>query len=163
MVTTTKLLTPVTTDKTLMALSVIWIADRSIPAIKLEQNTLTAEEIGPMQSCICWQIMPLIRLLCRMPVSTLLQDASVTEPKLADGANDQQDRNGAVTVNKLADGAVTNDKIDGIGLDKLPDASPNTVLGPAGSGSAATPAYRSIVPDDLPAGTATTKGAVSAS
>ena len=168
-VTTDKLAdNSVTTDKIADgAIGDAQIADRSIPAIKLEQNTLTAEEIGPNAigaSELANNAVDTPALQDAAVSTPKLQDASVTEPKLADGAvTTNKIANGAVTVNKLADGAVTNDKIDGIGLDKLPDASPNTVLaGPAGSGSAATPAYRSIVPDDLPAGTATTKGAVSA-
>ena len=60
----------------------------------------------------------------------------------------------------LADGAVTDGKIDGIGLDKLPtQALPIVLAGPV-SGASASPTYRKLEPTDLPTATTDAKGGV---
>ena len=147
------------------ALGTAQIADRSIPAIKLEQNTLTAEEIAPNAigaSELADNAVDTPAVATDALATRHYQNASVTNEKLADGIDGGKLQDGSVPGSKLEPGSITGDALDEVPLDKLPDAGPNTVLaGPAGGGSAATPAYRSIVPDDLPTGTATTKGAVS--
>ena len=153
----------VTADKIASgALGTAQIADRSIPAIKLEQNTLTAEEIAPNAigaSELADNAVDTPAVASDALATRHYQNASVTNEKLADGIDGDKLIDGSVPGSKLEPGSITGDALDEVPLDKLPDAAPNTVLaGPAGGGSAATPAYRSIVPDDLPTATASTIG-----
>ena len=142
------------------------IKDRSIPAAKLIQNTLTADEIAPNAigaSELADGAVDTTALQDNACSTSKYQNASVTNEKLADGIDGGKLIDGSVSGNKLETNTIPPDAITEITLDKLPNAPVNTVLaGPAAGGSAATPAYRSIVSNDLPAGTASTKGAVSA-
>jgi hypothetical protein len=140
------------------------IADRSIPAIKLVQNTLTAEEIAPEAITSAELASGSVGTdelqddACSTPK---YQNLSVTNEKLADGIDGDKILDGSISGDKLEPGTITGDLITEIGLDKLPDAPPNTFLGGSNGGVSGPPSYRAIVPDDLPAGTASTKGAVS--
>ena len=139
------------------------IQDRSIPAIKLEQNTLTADEIAPDaigSSELASGSVGTDELQDDACSTPKYQDLSVTDEKIASLHGDKI-IDGTISGDKLEPGTITPDAITEITLDKLPDAPPNTFLGGTNGGVSGPPAYRAIVPDDLPAGTASTKGAVS--
>ena len=69
---------------------------------------------------------------------------------------------GSINAGKLEPGTIGGSQFDEVPLDKLPNAPANNVLaGPASGGTAATPAYRKLVADDLPTASTTAKGAVS--
>ena len=88
------------------------------------------------------------------------QNASVTNEKLADGIDGSKILDEAST--QASRGTIGGNQIDEVPLDKLPNAPANNVLaGPASGGTAATPAYRKLVADDLPTASTTAKGAVS--
>ena len=89
------------------------------------------------------------------------KDASVTDAKLASGIDGSKIINGSISVDKLEDGAVTDDKIDAIGLDKLPNAPAANVLAGPITGLPATPTYRKLEPTDIPTAAADAKGSVS--
>ena len=139
------------------------IQDRSIPAVKLQQNTLTADEIGPNAigaSELADGAVDTAALLDDACTTPKYQDASVTDAKLASGIDGAKLQDGSVTNAKLA-GGIDGDNINDVPLDKLPSAAHNTVLaGPLETGNAA-PTYRNLVAADLPAATADLKGGVS--
>ena len=129
------------------------IADRSIEAVKLVQNTLTAEEIAPNaigSSELANGAVDTAALQDDACTTPKYQNASVTNEKLADGIDGGKLIDGSVPGSKLEPGSITGDSITEISLDKLPDAGPNTVLAGPTSGVATTPAYRKLVPVDLP-------------
>jgi hypothetical protein len=140
------------------------IKDRSIPAVKLVQNTLTADEIAPNaigSSELADGAVDTDALQDDAITTPKYQNASVTNEKLADGIDGNKLLDGSVDGSKLVDGSIDGGKLDEVPLDKLPDAPPNTVL--AGSNGAGTgPAsFRPLVGADLPAATTTEKGGVS--
>ena len=141
------------------------IADRSIPAIKLEQNTLTAEEIAPNaigSSELADGAVDTSAIQDDAISTSKYQNASVTNEKLAAGIDGSKILDGSINAGKLEPGTIGGSQLDEVPLNKLPDAPANNVLaGPASGGTAATPAYRSLVADDLPTASATAKGAVS--
>lgn len=138
------------------------IQDRSIPAIKLEQNTLTATEIAPNAigaSELASSSVDTDALQDDACTTPKYQDASVTDAKLASGIDGSKLQNGSVTNAKLA-GGIDGDNLNDVPLDKLPNAAGNNVLaGPTAAGSA-TPVFRKLVSADLPISTATDLGAV---
>jgi hypothetical protein len=104
-----------------------------------------------------------------------LADGSVTTPKLSNAAVDGTKLaagavatthlvDGSVTTAKVADGAITDAKITGpLGLGKLGTQAPNVVLaGPATGATSANATFRTLQSADLPIGSATARGAVSA-
>ena len=140
------------------------IKDRSIPAIKLVQNTLTADEIAP-------NAIGSSELANGAVDTQALLDNAVTGPKISTGAVTDSKLSGGINGAKLAIGSVPMDRLNGtidgsqigdIALSALPAAPANTVLaGPSGGGGSADPVYRAIVPADLPAATQAAKGGVS--
>ena len=139
------------------------VQDRSIPAIKLQQNTLTADEIAPNAigaSELASGSVDTDALQNDACSTPKYQDASVTDAKLANGIDGAKLQDGSVTNAKLA-GGIDGDNLNDVPLSKLPKAPHNTVLaGPQVSGTE-SPSYRPLVPADLPAATAATAGAVS--
>lgn len=140
------------------------IKDRSIPAVKLEQNTLTADEIAPNaigSSELADGAVDTAALQDDACSTPKYQNASVTNEKLAAGIDGDKLLDGSVTSDKLF-GEISSDQLSGVDLSKLPEAAANNVLAGPTTGGAATPVYRQLVSDDLPAGTEAAKGAVSA-
>ena len=139
------------------------IQDRSIPGVKLQQNTLTADEIAPNAigaSELADGSVDTTALQDDVCSTPKYQDASVTDAKLASGIDGSKLQDGSVTNNKLA-GGISGDNINDVPLDKLPDAAGNTVLaGPTTVGSA-SPVFRKLVSADLPTATEADKGGVS--
>ena len=89
-----------------------------------------------------------------------IQNASVTNDKLANGIDGAKILNGSITSDKLV-GEISGGDLNEVPLSKLPDAPHNTVLaGPTSSGTA-EPAYRQLIGPDLPAASNSEKGAVS--
>lgn len=139
------------------------IQDRSIPAVKIEQNTLTATEIAPNAigaSELADGAVDTNALQDDACSTPKYQDLSVTNAKLANGIDGAKLQNGSVTNAKLA-GGIDGSNLNDVPLSKLPNASSNTVLaGPAVSGTA-SPTYRRLVAADLPSATTANKGGVS--
>lgn len=146
------------------AISDAAIADRSLDAVKLKLNTLTQDELGPNcvgASELADSSVDTPAIIDGVITTPKLQNASVTNDKLASGLDGQKLSNGSVGTNQLANASVTTDKLAGdIPLSKLPDAAQNTVL--AGSnGSGSGPAtFRALAGADLPIATPTANGGV---
>ena len=132
---------------------------------KLQENAITARELATDSVTA--------DALADGAVDTnAIQDGAVTTDKLANGGvTTDKLADDAVTTDKLAsgavdtdaiqDGSVTSDKLAGpIGLDKLPDAPPNTVLAGTNSGATGPAAFGPLVGPDLPVATSAARGAV---
>ena len=141
------------------------IQQRSITAAEIAQNTLTADEIAPNaigSSELADGAVDTSAIQDDAISTPKYQNASVTDEKLAAGIDGSKILDGSINAGKLEPGTIGGNQIDSVPLDKLPNAPANNVLaGPASGGTAATPAYRKLVADDLPTASTTAKGAVS--
>jgi hypothetical protein len=140
------------------------IKDRSIPAVKLVQNTLTADEIAPNaigSSELANGAVDTDAIQDDAISTPKYQNASVTNEKLADGIDGNKLLDGSVDGSKLIDGSIDGGKLDEVPLDKLPDAPQNTVLAGSNGGGTGPASFRPLVGDDLPAATDVEKGGVS--
>jgi hypothetical protein len=141
----------------------IHIKDRSIPAAKLVQNTLTANEIAPNaigSSELADGAVDTTALQDDSISTPKYQNASVTNEKLADGINGNKLLDNSVDGSKLLDGSVDGGKLDEVPLDKLPDCAQNHFVAGRPGGNA-PPIYRGITSFDIPSATPTDIGGVS--
>ena len=143
----------------------VHIKARSITADRIVQNTLTADEIAPNaigSSELAAGAVDTSAIQDDAISTPKYQNASVTDEKLAAGIDGSKILDGSINAGKLEPGTIGGSQLDEVPLDKLPNAPANNVLaGPASGGTAATPAYRKLVADDLPTASTTAKGAVS--
>ena len=138
---------------------------QSVTADEIANNTIGADQISINaigSSELADGAVDTSAILDNAISTSKYQNASVTNEKLAAGIDGSKILDGSINAGKLEPGTISGDQLDSVPLDKLPDAPANNVLaGPASGGTAATPAYRSLVADDLPTASTTAKGAVS--
>ena len=136
-----------------------------IEGSKLQENAITARELATNSvtaDALADGAVDTNAIQDGAVTTDKLANGSVTTEKLADDAvTTDKIASGAVDTDAIQDGSVTNDKLAGpIGLDKLPDAPPNTVLAGSNGGVTGPAAFRPLAPADLPVATPTTRGAV---
>ena len=140
------------------------IQDRSIPGVKLQLNTITADEIA--SNAITADELASDSVDNNAVQDDALstnkyQDLSVTNEKLADGIDGGKIQGGTITGDKLEPGTIDGTQIGVIELDNLPNAPANHVLAGPIDGVDAPPTYRPIDPEDLPPAKENAAGAVS--
>ena len=140
------------------------IQDRSIPGIKLVENTVTSAEIAAdaiTSEELADGSVDTNAIQDDALSTSKYQNLSVTNEKLADGIDGSKIVDGSISGDKLEPGTIGGESIGEIDLDSLPDAPANHFLAGPVLGVSAPPVYRPIDPQDLPAARENVKGAVS--
>jgi hypothetical protein len=142
------------------------LADGAVTAAKIANNSITAAQIAP-------DAVGASELADNAVDTGAIADGAVTSPKISAGAVDTTQlaaggvttakvAAGAIGTTQLADGGVTAIKLAGdLGGAAFAAQNVNIVLAGPATGGAGKPSFRALISADLPAATATAKGAVS--
>jgi len=142
------------------------LADGAVTAAKIANDSITAAQIAP-------DAVGASELADNAVDTGAIADGAVTSPKIgagavgttqlaAGGVTSAKVAGGAIGTTQLADGGVTAIKLAGdLGGAAFAAQNVNIVLAGPATGGAGKPTFRALISADLPAATATSKGAVS--